>query len=547
MPRKSRQSPQLKPSGGSVPLAYINEFANAAEEHRRLNTAQREAIDYLKSLQVPTATYARSDGIFYGMEPAKITEIINNGIQQWQVGLERVPAKRVEADPDTEIPEEVTRRVQWKGPDGKPYVLNRPMKQRATTRDILEMMKYPAIRIGLAARNAYTMRAFRQFSIMCRDPVAKGLARLQTERIIDEAISRSLARIQWGFAPCELVFKRADEKILVEVTGDGETPPVQMDSGKGPSDGSPAAPPQPLVRPPKRKKYRAMVLPGAVTISKVKDLYPPDVELYVRGKLQEFDGLRYMQDDEQRVTALASYVATHCGPFGQMYGESVMDGLKPLWYSAIAVGMFCMYYLERKGDPPAKGFAPPVAGFDANNNAVPGVQLLAAAHNKARTTGGIFLPSVYDANGKPLFDYDYLKDDQRADMFRSYQEHLIRQILWGLLIPDGSLFMNSRVGSFAASATYADVAMNLREIDLAEEESYYNKYLLQKVMDLNFYEKPAAKVKAMLRPDVRRDLLKELYAALLSSEKDGVPGYLAQLPDATEILTQLDIPTSPSE
>lgn len=523
------KSPQL------APLPGIQEFASVVEETRRLNTEQRDAIDYLKTLQVP-AIYARSDGVFYGMERASIDKANAGAIRNWHIGMANLQKKRVDPEANGDIPEEVTRRIQWKGPDNKPLVLNRPIRPRATTRDIWEMMKFPAIRIGLAARNAYVMRAFRQFSILCNEPVPKALARLQCERIVDQAISCGLLSVPWGMAPNELVFKRQDERIMVEVP-DGQ---IEMTEGD-----PPATPPTvPTAPQPKPKRYREVVLPGAVTISRVKDLYPPYVELFVRGKLQEFDGLRYMNDDEQRVTALASYVVTHNGPFGQMYGESILDGIKPFWYAAVAVGMFCRYYLERKGDPPARAYAPPTAGHDNDGNLVSGVQLMAQAHNLARSTNAVILPSVYDGAGNRLYEYEYLRDDQRADMFRSYEEHLIRQILWGLLIPDGSLFMNSRVGSFAASATYADVAMNLREIDLAEQEAYFNKYLLQKVMDLNFASKPSARVKAMLRPDVRRDLLKDLYTALLAAEKGGGIGHFAQLPDWSEVLTQLDIPHS---
>ena len=38
-------------------------------------------------------------------------------------------------------------------------------------------------------------------------------------------------------------------------------------------------------------------------------------------------------------------------------------------------------------------------------------------------------PQADPQDGKRLFDLELLQDDQRADMFRAYQEHLFRQIL----------------------------------------------------------------------------------------------------------------------
>lgn len=530
--RNVRRLPNRKKlmDAGWAPLSMIEQFASM-QESRRLNTSQKDQLDFMKTALLPPIE-VRSDGLYEGLSRKEIAKLNSEGMAKWRNELAGVRIKRPGPEDNGDLPEEVTRRMQFKHYDGKPIVMDRPVRPGVTTQDILVMKEHPAIRIALAARMAYVQRAFRQTSIQSVDPMAQAIGRSQVELIANQAIANGLQSMIWGFQPNELVFERRDLNLRIR-----EDERTEGTVGMATSDPASAAPPRPIA-----PKMRDIYLPNSIVITKCKDLAPPRTELYVKGDLQEFDGLRYMQDDRQRVSALASYVVTHDGPYGQMYGRSLLAGVKKLWYEAVGVGMFTMYYLERKGDPPAKAFAPPVAGYDANDQPVPGPRYVVEMWNKMKSTGLIAFPSVFQ-DGQRLYDLELMQDDQRADMFRSYQEHLIRQILWGILIPDGSIFQNSRVGSFAAAATYADVAMNLREIDLGEQEGYFNKYLLQKVIDMNMPSKPETRVRAMLRPDVRQDLLKDIVIAAMGVKPADWAGNLAlSLPDWDEMYAQLNVP-----
>lgn len=521
---------------GWARLSMINEFASA-QESRRLNTSQKDQLEFMQKAMLPPIE-VRSDGLYEGLSRKEITKLNSKGMSNWRNEMAGVRMKRPGPEDNGDLPEEVTRRMQYKHYDGKPVVMDRPIRAGVTTQDILTMKEYPAIRIALAARMAYVQRAFRQYSIQSTDPMAQAIGRAQAELIVNQSIASGLMSMIWGFQPCELVFERRDLKLRIR-----EDERTDGTVGLATSDpaADPAAPP-PLVRAARPPKMRDITLPDSVVITKCKELAPPATELYVAGDLQEFDGLRYMQDDKQRVSALASYVVTHDGAYGQMYGRSLLAGVKKLWYEAVAVGMFTMYYLERKGDPPAKAFAPPVAGYDENDQVIPGARYVAEQWNKLRSTGLVAFPSVFQ-DSERMYDLELLQDDQRADMFRSYQEHLIKQIFWGILMPDGSISQSARVGSFAASQTYADVAMNLREIDLGDQEGYFNKYLLQKTIDMNMASKPETRVRAMLRPDVRQDLLKEIIIAAMGVKpEDWAGNVVLGLPDWDEVYAQVNIP-----
>ena len=51
----------------------------------------------------------------------------------------------------------------------------------------------------------------------------------------------------------------------------------------------------------------------------------------------------------------------------------------------------------------APGFAPPTIAMYDDGRCISGVKLLAAAHNRVRTSGFIALPAVYDGDRKVLY------------------------------------------------------------------------------------------------------------------------------------------------
>lgn len=287
---------------GWTHLSQINQFATMQEQSRPLNTSQKDQLDFMqKAMMAPIQV--RSDGLYEGLSRKEIIKLNSEGLSKWRNEMAGVRVKRPSPEDNGDLPEEVTRRMQFKGYDGKPLVMDRPIRPGVTTQDILIMKEYPAIRIALAARMAYVQRAFRQYSIQSTDPLAQAIGRAQAELIVNQAIANGLMSMIWGFQPCELVFERRDLKLRIreDERTDGTVGLATSDPAT-----NPAAP-----RPPMKSvapKMRDITLPNSVVITKCKELAPPSTELYVKGDLQEFDGLRYMQDDKQRVSALASYV-----------------------------------------------------------------------------------------------------------------------------------------------------------------------------------------------------------------------------------------------
>lgn len=102
--------------------------------------------------------------------------------------------------------------------------------------------------------------------------------------------------------------------------------------------------------------------------------------------------------------------------------------------------------------------------------------------------------------------------------------------------------MHSRVGSFAASQTYADLAITLREIDLRWVEGYLNRYFIKPLVGMNFPTPKGVTAKAKIRPEVRQATLEKIILKMFEV-KVGEPGeILAAMVDIRDTLLSLGVP-----
>lgn len=521
----------------SMTLGEIGFDQLIEEMGRRLTSIQQDQVAFLSQQNIP----------------AHVGNKIKNMQNQMAEGLRGFASAMAK----TKDPKEKTRRVGGiiagaTGPDGRSAVLNRPVDwRRITDTQRRDMLLFPPIAIGLAARIAPVVGSFASWSPECSDAMQRAVIKAQLSgkihKMVDDACHGAYA---YGFAPFELVWKNADlDMELVE--GDDEDLVIDSDVYHGfakPDPSKPAADPsapKPPVAavPPKTVTRRLVNFAGATVLDKAKDLKPTLTEILVSGRLQEFAGLRYMADADQELNAMQSLVVTHNGRYGQMYGNSVLDNVYAPWYVIEVVTQLCNMYLERKGDPPYKGYAPLIGSWDASGNIVHGYTVMVDGINQLRGGGGIVMPSDVDpASGMRKYDLEAMKEDPRVEIFVRWIEHMIRMIFWGMLIPDGSIWQNSRVGSFAAAQTYADVAVVLREIDLRWIESYINRYVVERVLALNFAAPRTAIIQAKTRPDVKVAMLKDILVKCLDLKTE--PGQMIwQMIDWRDLLKQTGTPS----
>ena len=551
---------------GLVPIPGLERFI--ASQWDGANGPQRDALELLRTLRIPLG---RSDNIYAGMPAQQAALAERQAMSRWR-GASWPMARRTREDderPDSQIlPQETTGRYtgryRFRGPDGQPIILSRPPDaSRITDRDRRKMLLFPPIALGLSATYAQVVGAFRQWSIDCADPVQRAFVRAVLPAVLEDVITSGQQSKAYGWAPHEKVWKVRDVTLDV-VTSDVvteervvqvRTPSVRRPAALLAADDDnagrggllpPAGAAGQVVREERPHEVRQRVpFAGAVVYDKIKDLMPDLTEILVSGPLDAFAGLRYLNDDAMRLDPVASYVVTHTGHFGnfgQLYGKSDLDTAYADWYVCTIIYMFCNRYFERKGDPPARAYAPNNAGFNDSGSVVSGVDIMAEACDRLRTSGYMILPSVFDANGQPLYKFELLQDDQRAEMFVRYIEHLIKQILWAICVPDGAVMHATRVGSFAASRTFADLMVTLSEQSLREQERHINRYLVAPLLAMNFAHPAPCQVRALLRPELRLDLLTRIYEAMLGVERQRAERTLVDKVDSDELLNVVGIP-----
>jgi hypothetical protein len=510
------------------------------EMGRRLNSSQEDQFAFLRQIKIPGPV---------GLQLRKAQQQMAQGLEGWttsQRSLASQPSKKS----GNKYPE-TTRRTRAYGPDGRPAVLDRPIDhRRITDTNRKDMLLCPPIALGMAARIGPVVGSFSSWAPTCEDPIQRALIKTVLEGIIHRLVADSLhGSLAYGFAPFELVWDNNVDVELNILEGDDEDLVFDTPSSREFAKTDPAADTtassataSPVVVAPPKRTNKTVVFPGATILRKAKDLNPTKTEILVEGSLNSFAGLRYDSDSKQELDPVQSFVVTHNGRFGQMYGNSALDAVYAPWYVIEIVTQLCNMYLDRKGDPPYKGFAPLVGSYDADGNVIHGYQVMVDGINLLKSGGGFVMPSDYDDKGNRKYDLEAMSEDPRVEIFVRWIEHMIRMILWGLLIPDGSVWQNSRVGSFAASQTFADVAINLREIDLRGIESYINSYLVERVLQMNFATPKRASIQAKTRPDVKVAMLNKTLLKVLDVKT--VPGQvISNMIDWQDLLKQAGFPT----
>lgn len=541
-PKRARRPQPKADTTSALALAGLDEIVAEVERRGRLNSAQQDQLDFLNQFRAP-ATISN--------QVRTMARQMRQGIEGWAVDQKMFA--RASQNKSTEI----TKRSRAIGPDGRMAVLNRPVDHRRITDTIRrDMLRFPAIVMALAARISPVVGSFSSWAPECSDPIQRAVIKAQLEGPLHKLVSDALQHaLSYGFAPFELVWENGHDLELEVVEGDDEDlvlsdPVLQLAKidGAKPSKKPPtdtaiggAAPDPEFVPPPKIKK-RTVIFPGATLLTKAKDLNPSKTDILVQGKLNEFAGLRYDNDREQELDPLQSFVVTHDGAFGQLYGNSALDNVYGPFYVVEVVTQLCNMYLERKGDPPYKGFAPLVASHDENGKIIHGYTVMVDGINTLRGSGGFVMPSDTDEKGMRKYGLETMDEDPRVDIFVRWIEHMIRMMLWGLLVPDGAVWQSSRVGSFAASQTYADLAINLREIDLRGIESYLNRYIVGRILAMNFASPKRAVIQAKTRPDVKVAMLEKVL--LKAMDVKTAPGQLlAGMIDWPNLLKQAGFPT----
>ncbi len=283
------------------------------------------------------------------------------------------------------------------------------------------------------------------------------------------------------------------------------------------------------------------------TYKKLKDLEPGTFELYT-DENGRYAGLK-QPHMEAPIAPQKTFVMTLNKEWGNLYGRGRLDAAYDPWYWSSVIYMLANPYFERKADPVVKAHGPaemrqnPETGAEEHT-----LDSLNATLGSLRSSGSIALPDERDEQGNRRWDVEYLLDDQRGEMFRSYLEHLDAKKLRALFVPERSLTQDGSVGSHAAAKQYADTFLLMEAGLLRDVVGQINQFVVGPLVELNFG--PAAlgdgvRLATTGISQQNEQILAEVLRLAVEAEKDG--GKTAELIDRIRLLEQLNVPVKDDE
>ena len=226
----------------------------------------------------------------------------------------------------------------------------------------------------------------------------------------------------------------------------------------------------------RRRSHRGVVY------RKLRDLDPDEVTL-TADERGDFAGVRVGSDF---LPSEKCFVMTLSKEWGDLYGTSRLEAAYEPWYWAGVMYLFANRYFERKGDPAIVGRAPAEERTDADGNRVKTLDEAARVISSLRSGGTAVFPDERDEFGNTRWDFRYLIDDKRADMFISYIEHLQVMKLRAILVPERTVTQDASSGSFAMASEHTETFLRNEETLLAEIIEHVNRYIVRPLAEFNF-------------------------------------------------------------
>jgi len=295
------------------------------------------------------------------------------------------------------------------------------------------------------------------------------------------------------------------------------------------------------------KVWELRTVPGGTFYAyrKLKDLEPGTFELFA-DENGRYAGLKQPHMDKP-IPPAKTFVMTLNKEWGNLYGRGRLDACYEPWYWSSIIYLFANRYFERKADPVMKAYGPPEMRLNPETGAEEhALDSLNTTLASLRSSGSIALPDERDEHGNRRWDVEYLLDDQRGEMFKSYLEHLDAKKLRALFVPERSLTQDGSVGSHAAARQYADTFLLMEAGLLQDIVGQVNEFVIQPLVELNFGRAVDEGVRLATSGISRQneEILADVLRLAVEAEKSG--GKTAELIDRLKLLEQLNVPVRTS-
>jgi hypothetical protein len=282
-----------------------------------------------------------------------------------------------------------------------------------------------------------------------------------------------------------------------------------------------------------------------IVYKNIKDLKPSDCTVKV-DKWGNYDGFYYRKGEPlygKLVNSEYSFWYTNDMEDGNLYGQSLLEGVYKPWWYVEKLHQFANRYYERFGEPVSVGRYPTGAKVKDSSGALKGADvvmknLVEGLKNHSSST----IPSDRDDKGNFLYDLSYLESQMRGYDFENYFKRLDMEIFRGVLVP-GLMFGGESGGSYAlGSAQMASFYTNLMGI-MDNVVDYVNLYILPQIIEFNFEKSRKAKFTYQpLSADAKKNI-QELIMQIIKAGK--AKPDLSQLEERSGFKLSEDTPPAP--
>jgi hypothetical protein len=326
--------------------------------------------------------------------------------------------------------------------------------QSALSIDIIEqMLKSAPVRFALEMKRAQIVSVFRNersWKVTCNDTELQEIVTKNLQQILPKmALDFSFSSLAYGVSFQELVWIRQSKYEL------------------GLED-----------EPSNNAKFVVAKIPNSVN--------PGTIDRILRTKTGHFNGFvqkpRWLTGNSEIVVpSEASLIIPYEEKFRNLWGESILKPMYPIWYWYEIVLRAMVKYMERTGTPVAMVKAPARSTIikPGTKERIDGISWgMEIASNVARSNA-ISIPSDRDEQGNPLWELSYLNSSERSQPFLDILELLTQMILRAGLSADRALSQSSGgVGSYSIGEVHKEATALHNELILTQWVHYLNTYFL---------------------------------------------------------------------
>lgn len=371
--------------------------------------------------------------------------------------------------------------------------------------DIYNLMRrYPTIHAALVLRTAPILSQIRKAQVKSDDEARRrfieatfidsGLVfRLAQTSLRALAFGAAFHELQWDTPDLELVYTETDE-------AGNET---EVNAWSGPATVIKEAH---EVNPDTIKEIRRRTKADPARPDQVADRsYDGFIQRPIAGST-----------DDIVIEAVNSFIHTYDLEFDNMWGRPLTANAYPFYYWANAMMKLWMAWAEKKVIPPRVVYFPVGESITADgSDRVDHASIALDTGNMIDGVNAVALPGTV-TDGKREWEIAELPVTERTDAFERIIHFLNVEMLHAMFIPE-RVFTEGQYGTKAEAESHFDTLLMVEENDLYHFVEDINKFLIPRVVALNFGDGASVELTVAGLTDDARALMRTTFVTLLTN------------------------------